>query len=105
MSIHGDTYIFEGTDTQLDILKQILDIKIQGRLDIEAIKNELKLQYERDLEAAKLEEKKHFKISLETLPPINPLIQNLIIKNKKDLDIIVFGNKPDPKQSMSFFIS
>ncbi len=49
MSIHGDTYIFEGTDTQLDILKQILDIENQGRLDIQAIKNELKLQYERDL--------------------------------------------------------
>jgi len=39
MSIHGDTYIFEGTDTQLNILKEILDIKKQGKLDIEAIKN------------------------------------------------------------------
>ncbi len=39
MSIHGDNYIFEGTDTQLDILKEILNIKKQGKLDIEAIKN------------------------------------------------------------------
>ncbi len=105
ISIQEKIYIFEGYDNQLDILNEILNIRREGKLDLDNIKRQLLEHNLRDLQAAKDDEEKHFKVSLETLPPINPLIQILINNNKKDLDLIVFENNPNPKQSMSFFIS